>query len=569
MKNQKHAVIMAPDKQFEVLQTQEGHALFFSIGTDNVFYCTREIPADIHGWSKVDFSSALSADFNNATVAAKTFDVAQDLGTGTTDIALVITVNGTDYLYVSLGNVNTDAAWSANTVQWTAIPYDDASHTFKNLAIADVSLAESGNTEYLIADILEDPTSTVKSIYRYYIDPTKKLSGLFWNTHDISGDLEAGSITSYVGRKSAQPVDAVYTMGTILNTPQLLYTPLYNFFKHSTAPVVTRFILPQNATTMALSTPKAPYTDLFVAAGGGLYYLNYTAQLDSATPALVYSHSLLQGVQRLHINNTADKTVVWGLNEQGQVFYLSCVPGSEANTSAWSYPVAILSGVEGIATYINGQQNSLVIFAHMQDDTIVQLTQDAVTRQWVTRNIVLPATDINDYIENYTFTTQIRLTDDNSVPLNGESVSISSTAVCSVYINNEYHVLYANTPIQITCDETGYIAIQQTTDSLGGICFKLTDGTQTVSVNPMTNVLDRVKNVQHKEDLNVNVSDERGNTKPLVDPTVNDDDKEAIAQYIANFVSLQSDVPADGTQKQTSTLTAMATAVPATIAQAG
>jgi hypothetical protein len=37
MKNQKHAVIMSPEKQFRVLQTQCGNPLFFSIGTDNVF----------------------------------------------------------------------------------------------------------------------------------------------------------------------------------------------------------------------------------------------------------------------------------------------------------------------------------------------------------------------------------------------------------------------------------------------------------------------------------------------------------------------------------------------------
>jgi hypothetical protein len=43
MKNQKHAVVMAPDLAFEVLQSRDGDALFFSIGTDNAFYLTREV----------------------------------------------------------------------------------------------------------------------------------------------------------------------------------------------------------------------------------------------------------------------------------------------------------------------------------------------------------------------------------------------------------------------------------------------------------------------------------------------------------------------------------------------
>ena len=86
MKNQKHAVLMAPDKQFEVLQSQEGSALFFSIGTDGVFYLTREAQENAHGWSRIDLSSALSAQNNNAQITAKLFDVAQDLSNNTTDI---------------------------------------------------------------------------------------------------------------------------------------------------------------------------------------------------------------------------------------------------------------------------------------------------------------------------------------------------------------------------------------------------------------------------------------------------------------------------------------------------
>src|SRR3954453_3475679 len=134
MKNQKHALIMSPDLEFKVLQTQGGNSLFFSIGTlktGNVFYCTREVPADKHGWSKIDLSSILAQNHNNAAINAKAFDVTQNLATGTTDLALVITANGHDFLYLSLGNSNTDAAWAnAASLPWTPIPFDDTTHDF-------------------------------------------------------------------------------------------------------------------------------------------------------------------------------------------------------------------------------------------------------------------------------------------------------------------------------------------------------------------------------------------------------------------------------------------------------
>ena len=52
MKNQKHAEVMAADLKFEVLQTSSGASLFFSIGTDGVFYLTQETTGSKTGWAK-------------------------------------------------------------------------------------------------------------------------------------------------------------------------------------------------------------------------------------------------------------------------------------------------------------------------------------------------------------------------------------------------------------------------------------------------------------------------------------------------------------------------------------
>lgn len=570
MKNQKHAVVMSPTNQFEVLQTQSGNSLFFSIGTDNIFYLTREIPEDTHGWSRADLSTALSASvFNNATVAAKSFDVAQDLNSGTTDIALVVTVNGSDYLFVSLGNINTDDAWAAgiaaNTISFTVMPFDDTTHSFNGLAIADVCLVESGTTEYLIADIIIDPTNPTQTIYRYFVDPTKKVFGKYWNPHDISNNLSAGAVTNKLGRKSGQPMDGVYTMGTILDTPQLVYTPLYTITKKG-SPDPTVFSPPTGATAMALSVPKAPYTDLFVAAGGSLYYLAYTAQLSGSAPALIYTHALLQGVENLHVNNTASQTVVWGLNEQGQVFYMSCPAGSEANTGAWSYPVSIIDNVEQVATFINGQQGNIVLFGLIADDSgttsIVQLIQDPTTTHWVERDIKLPTTDTTKYLEDYTFTTHLVLTDDNNVPLNNNTITLEPTGICSVYINNVYHVLYPNTPFTATCDESGGINIVQSTDSLAGICFNIPDSNQPVTtINPMANILAKIGGVNSTDNLNVSVSDETGNSKQLLGSTVTEQQKQDLVTYIQDFMSVKDQVPSDGTLQSGQTLQANANVV--------
>jgi hypothetical protein len=85
---------MAPDKAFGVIQTLDGQSLFFSIGTDKVFYLTREATANKTGWTRIDLSGPLKSSYGGQTVAAKTFALSQNAQTLAFDITLVATVNG-------------------------------------------------------------------------------------------------------------------------------------------------------------------------------------------------------------------------------------------------------------------------------------------------------------------------------------------------------------------------------------------------------------------------------------------------------------------------------------------
>ena len=557
MKNQKHALIMSPDEQFKVLQTQGGNSLFFSIGalkTGNVFYCTRELPADKHGWSKIDLSSVLARNHNNAPVSAKTFAVSQNLSSGTTDLALVITANGQDFLYLSLGNSNTDDAWDVNggSLPWTLIPFDDTSHNFTSPAIAEVYLSQSGNTEIIVADVVPDPSNN--NIFRYFVDPSKKRYNNVWNPHDLAINIEAGNITNKVGRKKDRiNIDGIYTMGTLDKEPQLVYTPVYNPFSKTVPPDPTRIVLPEDTTAFALSFNDPHYSDLFVTAGNSLYFLRSDAQTDQLTLTsefIVYTHYLLAGTQSLHVNNHNGQVYVWGLNQQNQLFYLKCPAGNETTSAAWSNPVPIHENVQGVASYINSQFDNMSVFLHTNDDTMLHLSQDLVTTHWMERNIILPTADLNEYIETHTYTTHIRCTDDNNIPLSNTAMTISATETCSVYINDIYYVLHPNILLQISSDSVGIVTIVQSVDSIGSVCYFLSDGTQKISVNPMQSVLNKLQNVQSGDDLNATVKDEKGNSKPLIENTsITDDKKDQMASYVSNFVQLHKDLPADGTQK--------------------
>jgi len=549
MKNQKHAVIMAPDKQFEVLQTQEGHSLFFSIGTDQAFYCTREIPADKHGWSRINFTDILSKQLGYTTIAAKHFDVAQNLESGTMDIAFAATADGSDSLFISFGNKNTADDWTNNPIVFTEIKFDDTSHNFSPLFIAGVYISQSGGNEFLVVDVLANVSSN--TIFRYFVDPAKKTYPTAWHPHDLSGNLEAGSVTNRIGRKAGNGIDAMYTMGINNQATQLLYTPLYNARNPDLPPVPTKISLPPGATAMALSFPDGIHSDLFVAAGGSLYFLDSTQQEEDQPMTAVCTHPLLNEVTSLHVNNNNATVIVWGLNQQGQIFYLKSVTGNELTSSAWSYPVPIMENVNAVASFVNNRLGNTAVFASTTDNFLHQLMQDAATTLWRSRSIVLPSTKIDDYIQTHTYTTHINCMDDSGVPLNGADVTITATETCSVYINDYYHLLHASVPLQVKSDISGVINITQPIDSIGSVCYHIhiNDGKQTIDINPMLNVLGSLKKVQTDKDFPDTVKNEKGESGPLVDPE-HSNDKSAAASHISGFSSLQDNFPANGKQAQ-------------------
>ena len=315
MKNQKHAEVMSPDASFEVLQTTDGGALFFSIGTDQVFYVTREVSATQTGWTKVDLSSPLSASQGNAPIIAKSFSLSQNAQTLAFDLALVITVAGADLLYVSLNNTNTADAWAKN-IPWTLLPFDAAGVKLPiPLTIADVYLMNMPSpdgqgyppVQNCFVDILRSPGSPLQLLDRYYIQP---YATPHWVRHTLAADLKAGSISSCLGNRSNDYVPGIYTFGVIGTTMELIYTPQYNYFRPAVAPNTARLILPTGSTAIASALNSAGTTNLFVTGANGIYVFTPDNQGDQSVPILVVpavtiaGSSILGGVSSLSASTT-------------------------------------------------------------------------------------------------------------------------------------------------------------------------------------------------------------------------------------------------------------------------
>ncbi|PMD35109.1 hypothetical protein L207DRAFT_517206 [Hyaloscypha variabilis F] len=561
---------MAPDMAFEVIQTLEGDSIFFSIGTDHVFYVTREIRETQTGWSRVDLSSTLSSQHGNAAVTAKSFSISQNAQTMQFDAALIITVTGADFLYLSLNHPNTADAW-ANGVTWTVIPFDAANITVpKPLTIADVYLMNIPSTDgsnpvqNCFVDIMRTAGDPLALLDRYYITPGSTPQ---WAKHTLAIDLKAASISSCLGHRTNDYVPGIYTFGTIGTTRELIYAPQYNFFRPAVAPLASRLTLPAGATAISSALNGNGDTNLFVAGTGGIYVFTPDNQGDGSSPVLAVPSStlaqinILAGVSELSASTTSSRTVVWALNAQGSLVHTYCPAGQEATASAWSTPIPLCSGVEGFAFYLNMAASNNVLFAHLSGAQLLQLTQDPLTGTWSQRNILLPATAINDMIEFNSFTTHISIYDANGLPVTNTPVTLTSTSPVTVYINNVYHVLTPTIPINATSDFSGSVTVVQETQSLNAVCFEITvtgPPSVTAQVDPLAKASQTLASIQQGSDLRaVQIKDTTGAAQPLIPSTVPSTTSDAAAKSIANLWKIKATLPADGSVKTTAPATAV------------
>lgn len=558
MKNQEHADVMSPDVAFEVIYATNGDALFFSVGTDKVFYVTREVRESTVGWDRVDLSSSISNSHSGAAVAAKTFAITLNPNTQSFDVALIVTIAGSDWLYVSPDNSGSPDAWKGE-INWTAIPFDASGISPPTpFAIADVYLMQipSGDgletTQNFFIDIVRNPYDPLQALDRYYIQLGCSPQ---WYRHTLPADMSAGSVHSCLGMRTNDYCPGIYTFGKIGGSQQLLFTPQYNVWSKTVPPRSARLEPPNGAGAIASALNSDGLTNLFVSGSSGLYVFAPDKQHDQDDPALAITNSVFAGTSSLSAATAGSRTAVWALNGQGDLIYASCPAGSETKSDAWTAPIAICTGAEDFAFYLNPYSLAAhnVLFAHVSGQKMLILKQDPTTGTWSQGSILLPSTDLNDVAEFWSFTTHVQTTDDAGRAAPNTPVTLTSTTAVTLYVNAVYHILSPGVGVQVTADETGVLTVVQRTESLRASCFTVASTdipSVLVAVNPMAKLLQILGTIKSGDDLgNVQITTASGKTQPLLSPSLSEKAKNDAANAIGQLVQVSASVPADGSRQ--------------------
>jgi hypothetical protein len=560
MQNYFQATIMAPEKEFRAVQKSDGGALLFSIGTGGSFNVTAESPGSRHGWKTVSLNEDQGLPCQHFAVAER--------ADGSIHMAMVLREmkagQTNDVLY--LGFLSLSSSGDINSPTWAAFPFDDPKASRSRLEIAGILLSGATDGEYIVADVVRDPSSAIKEIERYYIDP-KKDKGCAWHEHDLPIDIDSQNYVSVLGRKDGESVDGIYTSGHIAQSPQIIYKPLFNVSRPDREPAAINLKLTLQGKVVpdAIAVCRNPdnTSDLYATAKGVLYRFASTLEENDDNDVIATvatSNALFEGVKDLYAFAYSDGVVVWGRNANNETFYTKCPRSQLDKPAAWSFPVPILTGVDQVAPFVNRENSASTIFAHTGASELKMGVKSPGTGIWSWRSVTLPPPPAAPAQPFNSFTTRIQVTDAEHQPASGVTVAVSATNVTSVYINHLYCIV-GPAAIQLKTDAVGSLTIVEAVPRMTGTKFKVCvveDAASEKLINPMENVFKKATDLQSVESLKAAsiTSYVKGpdgtckrTTRPLIRPGVDDKSLNQAAHLNKQLVEVSADLTKEPTTK--------------------
>jgi hypothetical protein len=549
MLNYVQGQLVDPTGEFRALQMANGSPLLFAINASKAFNIFREVLGETQtGWVVDDISSATVEKALGTGATVEAFGVNQSvMDEGTIGLGMAVRKGGSDTLFLSLSNApDTTSSWMSNP-NWRAFPFD-APKGPHPVHITKIMFSETDQgIQYIMVDILQNPSSSLKTTARYIVDPSSTTT--HWIPHTLPFDVEQGTYSSCIGRVAHGMIDGIYTAGTVQSAPQLAYVPMFNLFGDA-APMPTRLTLPGQTPATAIASMRnldkfsALYgtTDLYAIGRSTLYRWAADEQLKDGTAGKpIMTNGLLSGTDSLTAMTHDGIVTLFGKNGSNTVYYTSCPVLKLADSQAWSIPVPVLSNVERIASFCNVRDGGNTVFAAGGNriQRVIQAT-NTESKIWQSQPITLSAPPQQKALSFKSYTTTIKVTDTDGMLSPGTQVTLTTPSRTPVYIEGLYYIL-SPVPVVLKTNNAGQITIIQTTESIIGAVITATVEGATSIVNPMEQsfaklsaLTDRAALRQAQFTTNTIAGGVSGpkQTTPLISPSVTNEDVDSTAECI-------------------------------------
>lgn len=520
MENYKRFRVASTGKKMQAV-CREGFRGFLSIGDDGILYLSYEKNASTSGWRQIKLCESLRRKLTG-TVEVNTFSAAVDRKTNKDYILAALKVNGKDRLFLS---VNGDIA----DPDWTEVPLTEEMGS--KLSVYRVAVSCYNDKVYLIVDFKMANQNTE----RYFICSNGAAFDK-WDYFPLPADFS--EITDSVpGRAGGEYVDGVYTIGSLLEKRQLLYTPSYNYFDPSILPTSTRLLLPREVDSIStLAAEDNKYTHLFACGEGCLFLYPYNRQEDMSEPVLIAESKLFSSVKQIFSYASNGRVYVWILNENKELLYLYGNSEYLDQQDKWSDVFLMRKDIDYVYPFKQGlDKGDNALFAYTSGGEGMLGEESEITGLWHFTAVYLDS-DVESPVAMNTYTTLIRVMDENRNPLAGQPLVIETKERCQVYINGGVYCFKGHA-MTVDSNESGEVKIIQMASSAQAIQFDVqVENNEKQAVNPSKEVTSKLFELNSADKLkNAQIRSQTGDVSQLVPADVRSSDLEAVAQTIASL----------------------------------
>lgn len=527
MEHYKQMNAVSAEKKMEAVTTP-AYKGFLSIGEDDALYLTYESSRSASGWSRIKMCTELRKLYPGKEVKVKTFAGAYDGAEKKYVLLVAVTVDSRDYIYLSTGG-------SLESPQWSQVkqknPEGDKVH--------QLHISVNGRERYSIVDFLQKNGT----IERFYLN-TGEAPGSTWDYYPLSADF-GEILDTRLGRAAGQRVEGFYTLGMLHGVNQILYMPSYNPYDPGISPTSVRLKVPAVMERLAvLSVPGTKCTHLFAAGAGKLLLYPYDRQKDMSEPVVIGDSGYLRDVKQLFAYTSGGRIYVWALNGSRQLVYLHT---QEENTGALNQWAEVLLAREdlGYAHVFAGADTGLgAMFGYSADNSVVAGEESALTGIWNFGTVHLDArTGKGKSTPSYI--TQIRLTDQDNLPVASESLFIKASERCCAQANGVTYY-FKDEPLDIKTNYNGEIQLIQTVYTTNGIKWQISaPGLTDYDVDPSEHIVDKLLELDTPAKLqNARTTKAVGSTEPLIPEGTSPDSLAAVAQTLKTLKQAGSQIEA-------------------------
>ncbi|NQZ09957.1 MAG: hypothetical protein HRT35_22630 [Algicola sp.] len=537
MHYQRPAQLMPKQNKFRALQTQNTNHCLLAIDESHTLNAFVGQSGQQSQWQVCNLSNALAKLHGTDTINADDFCIDTDANGQTSVAVLARTPNAKSnqmYLCNDLDKLLDASSLEQATAMWQSVPFNAPGQPADAIDIANVYITSKEQQRTLFCGV----RSNNQLLDNYCIDEAKN-----WSVLRTSTDFNK-VLSQAVSHHAGYGRSGLFQLQAQGNDRHIQFT-----YKANRGTPTRDITTPKGANELASVSLNDQGTDtrLFVAAAEGIYMIHLGGEKDNQPIKIVEGN-----FRSVATHISQQQITLFALGDNGDGIYCSADIKACNTPADWHCSIPVIRKVNQMAFFTDAKQGNISLFATQQQGDLSLAQQNAQTSQWLFEQMQLPSESVDNVIEYYSHASRITVYDSKGDPVQPMSeVEVTVAVACRAKVNNNFYQFTPGQAVKIATDFTSSLNIDQSTVNLdaNAILVSHPDADQACLVAPTQDLLSKLDDVKTGADLaKVQLEDEKGDKRPLVEPHFSPATLDSVAQSIQKFVELANKMPQDGSK---------------------